>query len=503
MFTWTWPRYTQSVILRLYLVSVGLFASDHSNGSDDCYIAGIDDRLRCGLVKVAENPSQPNGRKIDIHYAVIPAIKTIHRHEALLAIAGGPGQSAIDNGRLFHRTFSDIRQPRDLLLIDHRGTGRSNGLQCREDKTISPLIVDDRIFDIALESKQCLAQLDADVTQYTSAIALADFEAVRKQLGYHKLHLYGISYGTRMAQLYMREYPEALATVTLDGVLPMQQSALAVGLAVDRAIQLLLAECARLDDCRNQFPTLDHSLDTISAQLGRSPIKLQVVHPTSGEPTEFLLTRGKFFGVLRLALYSPNTRSLLPLAIDRAARGNYQAILGLYSLTLGGLDMSMGMHASVVCNEDLHRFSGNLIGQLKRSRIGGSMLDQISEICSVWPTNIVDENFSQPISSDMPTLLLSGQQDPATPPEWADLAMLEMTAAAHLVAPYASHGVAMQTCANSLIADFVDTRSTAGLKSECLEEGGAGGFYLNANSIDIVSATVPKGQLRNNAEGAL
>ncbi len=467
----------------LSLTPVGAWAQAHAD-HPPCYVDGIADRLRCGSIEVAENPLQPEGRKIDIHYAIIPAIKNIHPDEAFLAIAGGPGQSAIDSAPTFDTTFANVRQTRDILLIDQRGTGRSNPLLCPEDTSVLPLQVDDRQFDVALETQNCLAQLQGDVKQYTSAIALADFEAVRVELNYQKLHLYGISYGTRMAQLYMRRYPEALGTVTLDGVVPMQQSVLAIGLAIDRAVALLLAECADRDSCDEQFPNLAESLTTVIAKLGQSPAKLQVMHPTTAETSDFFLTRDKFLSVLRLALYAPSTRSLLPLAIDRAAAGNYQPVLGLYSLTMNGLDLAMGMHNTVLCSEDIHRLPSDLAEQLGQSSVGASMLEQMSDACSVWPSDPVDDDFSKPIASAIPTLLLSGQQDPATPPKWAELAMSKMTNAVHWVAAHAAHGVAMQTCAGQLIGQFVERGSTAEIDSECIQDGGAGGFYLNANALD-------------------
>lgn len=475
-------------LMSLMCLSMTPAAADHP----PCYVDSIADRLRCGSIEVAENPQQPEGRKIDIHYAVIPAIKNIHPTEAFLAIAGGPGQSAIDSAPMFDATFANVRQTRDILLIDQRGTGRSNPLLCPEDSSVLPLEIDDRQLNVALETQNCLAQLQGDVKQYTSAIALADFEAVRVALNYQKLHLYGISYGTRIAQLYMRRYPEALSTVTLDGVVPMQQSVLAIGLAIDRAIALLLTECADRDRCGEQFPHLAERLATVIAELDQSPAILQVMHPTTGEPSKFFLTRDKFLGVLRLALYAPNTRSLLPLAIDRAAAGNYQPVLGLYSLTMNGLDLAMGMHNTVLCSEDIHRLTSDLAEQLDQSTIGASMLEQMSDACAVWPADSVGDDFSKPIASAIPTLLLSGQQDPATPPEWAELAMAKMTNAVHWVAPHAAHGVAIQTCAGRLIGQFVERESTAGIDNECIQAGGAGGFYLSANALDRpTTATAP------------
>jgi pimeloyl-ACP methyl ester carboxylesterase len=488
-----------TTIVALFLATVALAQPAHKE-NDHCYVDGLSERLRCGYVKVAENPDNPNGRKINIHYAIIPAVKNIYPNQAFLAIAGGPGQSAIDNAPLFDNTFGQIRETRDILLIDQRGTGRSNILHCPEDKDISPLLIDGDDFDTVAETKKCLAAIDSDVTQYTSTNALNDFEAVRKSLGYDRLHVYGISYGTRMAQLYMREHAGALATVTLDGVVPMQQSVLAIGLAVDRAFNLLISDCEDQARCQNQFPSLREALVAIESDLLVAPIKTQIFHPLTAQPTEFLLTHNKFLGVIRLALYSPTTRALLPHAIDQASRGNYQAILGLYSLSMEGMDMAMGMHASVVCSEDIHRVPAGLSEGLEQSHIGSTMFSELSKVCSIWPSDKVAKSFSAAIVSDIPTLLLSGELDPATPPEWAELAMVDMKNSTHLVAPHAAHGVAMQSCANRIVAQLVEEGSIAELDGDCLKKGRARSFYLNANGIDIV---IPSTEQKTTSEEAL
>lgn len=495
-----WGRILTLIVAALSTAAV--LAKPASEESGHCYIEGLSDRLRCGYVAVRENSDEPKGRKINIHYAVIPAVKNIYPNQAFLAIAGGPGQSAIDNAPLFNNTFARIRETRDILLIDQRGTGRSNILECPEDKSISPLLINEGHFDTIAEANKCLAAIDVDVTQYTSTNALKDFEAVRTSLGYDRLHVYGISYGTRMAQLYMREYAEALATVTLDGVVPMQQSVLAIGLAVDRAVDLLISECETLSQCQTQFPSLRKALATIEAELMLSPVKAQIFHPMTGQPTEFLLTHNKFLSVIRLALYSPTTRVLLPYAIHQAGGGNYQAVLGLYSLTMEGIDIAMGMHASVVCSEDIHRLSTSLTTELETSYVGRTMFAELSKLCSVWPSNKVDDTFSAPISNNIPTLLLSGELDPATPPDWATLAMTDMKNAKHLVAPHAAHGVAMQSCANRLVAQLVDEGSIEELDGDCLKEDRPRGFYLNANGVDIFTPPI-KAPLQTNSEEQL
>ncbi|MGL5361017.1 MAG: alpha/beta fold hydrolase, partial [Shewanella sp.] len=323
--------------------------------ANTCYVEGVADRLTCGYVTVPEDPNQPTGKQIQVHYVVLPAVKNTYHEEALLAIAGGPGQSAIDNAAGFDAMLSKVRQQRDILLIDQRGTGRSSPLECAQQESL--LGLNDDTFDVRGDAQTCRDSLSADLSQYGSLNAVRDFEAVRAHLGYKKLHLYGISYGTRMAQLYMRLYPEHLATVTLDGVVPMQHSVLEIGAAIERAFELLFKDCEQNAACQQQYPKLREQFAAVSARLAAGPIRETVFDPVTGEKTELTLTRGKFYGAIRMALYQANVRALVPHAIAQAAEQHYQPLLGLYALTLEGAGMAMGMHASVVCGEDMHRIT--------------------------------------------------------------------------------------------------------------------------------------------------
>lgn len=473
-------------------------ARNMANNTDTCYVEGVSDRLNCGFVTVPENPNKPDGKQIQVHYVVLPAVKNVNHEEALLAIAGGPGQSAIDNAAGFDAMLSKVRQQRDILLIDQRGTGRSNLLTCNEGAQ-SPLSFDDDNADTKAETQKCLAKIDADVTQYGSLNAIKDFEAVRQYLGYKKLHVYGISYGTRMAQLYMRLYPAHLATVTLDGIVPMQQSVLEIGASIDRGFDLLFKDCQETTACHTQFPELKAEFDQVAASLAKVPVMENVYDPVTGEKTMLTMTRGKFYGSIRMALYQANVRALVPHAIHQAAKHNFQPILGLYSLTIDNAGMAMGMHASVVCGEDMHRITPAMREQAQHSFMGKTMLEGLEATCEVWKVPAVDDSFSEPISSDIPTLLLSGEIDPATPPSWGELAMEKLTNAKHFVAPYATHGVAYQSCANNLIADLVRSGSVKDLDGECLKKDVRRSFYLNASSVEPLDATSTKTTADDNA----
>ncbi|GLP95427.1 alpha/beta hydrolase [Paraferrimonas sedimenticola] len=468
----------------LLLLAFFILPASAQTETQTCYVEGLSEKLQCGSVSVPLDHQQPSGDQIDVHYLVLPAIKPIPNQAPLLAIAGGPGQSAIDNAALFDKVFTKVRQTRDILLIDQRGTGQSAMLACDEYSLSQQLAMDDSQVDHSVEIDKCLQQQQYPVRWFDTESGVRDFELVRQALGYPSVHLYGISYGTRAAQVYLKLFPDLVETTTLDGVVPMQQSVIAIGQAIERGFNMLLQDCQENANCHNTYPDLVLRFNDLQARLDKQPENLTVAHPLTAEPSPLTLTKAKLLGALRLAMYSPTTRALIPYAIDAASRDNFQPLLGLISLSSGAGDMAMGMHLSVICAEDFHRIDATLRESLQASYMGREMLKLFDAACPIWDMPPAPEQFSEVLKTDKPVLLLSGQMDPATPPSWGELATVGLTNAKHLVSPYAAHGVAMQTCANRLIADFINAGTLEALELECFDKDTRRSFYLNANSTE-------------------
>ncbi|TKB48130.1 alpha/beta fold hydrolase [Ferrimonas sediminicola] len=454
-----------------------------------CYLDGLNEQVQCGSLRLPEDYDRPQGRKIEVHFARIPAIKQVPGLKPLLAITGGPGQSALDDAALFEKVFSRIRQKRDLILIDQRGTGRSNLLSCDDQLFDDPLVTNDETLDYPRLLGECLEQLDADVRHYDSLTALMDFEQIRRHLGIDSWHLYGISYGTRMAQLYMRHHPQVLKTVTLDGVVPMDQPVVTISDAVTRASELLYEECHQDPHCQSRFGDLKQKLADLLNRLKRQPVALPVTDPISAERTTFLVTQNKLQGALRMALYSPSSRALIPYTIDQAWRDNFQPLLGMQMTSESdGFGIALGMHLSVICAEDQPRLSAAEAKRLSQASLTGkTMVNLFSTACQLWRMPAVDEAFGAALTSDIPTLLLSGEKDPATPPAWGIKAQAGLSNSLHLIAPYATHGVAFQSCAPRLIQQLIDSGTLAELNGECLQTDTRRAFYLNANGVEPVT----------------
>ncbi|MCQ8877998.1 alpha/beta hydrolase [Pseudoalteromonas shioyasakiensis] len=457
-----------------------------------CYMEGLSDRLMCGSIAqpLSDNPADG---EIDIHFAVIPAIKPSNPDEAVLGFAGGPGQGAIDLARVFDHNLRFARETRDIVLVDQRGTGYSNQLQCDSDDLKTQFAFNDAITDLQTMSKQdteqCKVKLNVDLSHFTTSAAAKDFEAVRVALGYKGFHLYGVSYGTRIAQEYTRQFPASVITSTLDGVVPMQQSLAAIGEAIDASLQALFERCESDAACNEQFPSLQIRFNEFLARLEQQPIEAQVRHPRTYELIPFTVTKMKFYSAIRLALYSHTTRSIVPLVITKAAQGDFSPLAGLMANADLTQSLAMGMHNAIVCSEDWPQLTPQLRTKYSDTYMGKIMIEGLDIVCPILAVKPAEKAFYKPLQSDSPTLLLSGARDPATPPSWAELAMVNMTDATHLVAPTATHGIGSQTCAPKIVAQFIEQKTMQGINTDCINEANDKQFFMNINGVANTHST--------------
>ncbi len=457
-----------------------------------CYMEGLSDRLMCGSIAqhLSDNPADG---EIDIHFAVIPAIKPSNPDEAVLGFAGGPGQGAIDLARVFDHNLRFARETRDIVLVDQRGTGYSNQLQCDSDDLKTQFAFNDAITDLQTMSKQdteqCKAKLNVDLSHFTTSAAAKDFEAVRVALGYKGFHLYGVSYGTRIAQEYTRQFPASVITSTLDGVVPMQQSLAAIGEAIDASLQALFERCESDAACNEQFPSLQIRFNEFLARLEQQPIEAQVRHPRTYELIPFTITKMKFYSAIRLALYSHTTRSIVPLVITKAAQGDFSPLAGLMASADLTQSLAMGMHNAIVCSEDWPQLTPQPRTKYSNTYMGKTMIEGLDIVCPILAVKPAEKAFYKPLQSDSPTLLLSGARDPATPPSWAELAMVNMADATHLVAPTATHGIGSQTCAPKIVAQFIEQKTMQGINTDCINEENDKQFFMNINGVANTHST--------------
>jgi pimeloyl-ACP methyl ester carboxylesterase len=443
---------------------------------EDCHLSaeGVSDRLaaECGVLAVPENPADPAGQQIELRVAVLRARGRNPAPDPLFFLTGGPGQAATESYLQLSGGFAEVNRQRDIVLVDQRGTGQSNPLDCplAED----PLAVD-TLEEVAAAAAECAAGLDADPRLYTTAIAMDDLDRVRAALGYEQINLYGVSYGTRAALAYLRQYPDRVRAVILDGVVPPEE-ALGLDVARDaqRALDLMFERCAADLDCAAAFPDLRADFAALAARLDAAPVPVTVADPLTGEPLSFDYTYDSFASTVRLLSYAPETVSLLPLLIHTAqARGDL-SLLAAQSLLVGGQladSISQGMGYSVLCAEDAPRLDAAQAEALNAGTyLRDAQTDQIAAVCAAWPRGETPPAFAAPVTASAPVLILSGEADPVTPPENGAQVAAALPNSLHLVAPGQGHNVILRGCLPRLAAGFVATAGFDGLDTACVAE---------------------------------
>ncbi len=452
-----------------------------------CRISDIDGltstEASCGKLSVPEDPDAPDGKRIELAVAIVPAVATESKPDPLFLIAGGPGQGSIESYAPLLGAFSGIRRERDLVLVDQRGTGGSNRLDCDmpEDSLEGGEFQPAALKSLASE---CLAKLKAQPQFYTTSVAVRDLDAVRAALGYATVNLFGGSYGTRVAQHYARRYPEHTRTVVLDGVVPPSLS-LIPGIAIQsqHALDGVFERCAADAACNARFPELPAQFAKLDATLRKGPVAATLADPVTGAPRHIEVTRSHLVTMARMLVYSPWTASLIPLLVHEAAtNGNYAPLAAQAEMAGDDLDrmIAMGMHNSVVCAEDAPRFTGAVDRKaLEGTTIGPVMLDGMEAICAVWPRGPVDKDFAQPLDSAVPALLLSGEFDPATPASYGALAAKGFRNALHLVIPGQGHGQEQSPCVQKLLRDFIEAGTPQGLDTGCVSTIKQAPFFLS------------------------
>ena len=478
-------KVTWKNLLTLSLLSVTAisWANDNKLTLENCHLGEIRSQVKCGKLEVPENYQKSDGDKIAINFAVLPAIDNSEYKAPLMFLAGGPGQAATELASLLESTFREVRKTRDIILVDQRGTGESHPLSCdleEEGSVYSDITKDFKVSDVT----DCIAQFKGDLSQFNSENAIRDFDGIRAALGHEKINIYGGSYGTRAGLVYMRMFPESLESVVLDGVGPVEVPIGLFGKSVARSFNLIVENCKNSDSCQRAFPNLADEFQQVKARLAKAPVVLDIQHPRLGTPTKFVLDDDKFLSNLRMQLYSVRGRSLVPLVINQAYLGNYQPLIGLMASTEGEQQVYTGLHFNIVCNEDVPKISEEMKATDAENNFDGAAGHFIFDnICPLLPQYRPSENFYQSVTADIPTLILSGNLDPVTPPSNGDYAAKTLPNSHHIVVKNTAHIVATSTCANKIINEFLTKRDPKALDESCLDDIPEETFMTSVNGI--------------------
>ena len=424
----------------------------------------------CAPFVVPEDRSKPEGRKIDMRLALIKSDSAL-ADGFVFFIAGGPGQSAVDAWPQVAPALAPLRRNRHVLLMDQRGIGGSNGLECES----LPDDAESNLDFIEKRTRECLAKVSkhSDPSQYTTTAAVEDIEALRIALGGPTLDVIGVSYGTRVAQQYLMRHPDGVRSVVLDSVAP---NSLVFGQDfarnLDDALKAQFANCTSVPACKKAFSDPMANLMTLKARYEVDPQTLKMRDPVDYSESEMRLDGDTLASVVRLYAYSPETAALLPLTIDAAMKGDTGPLLGQARNIFRGIEelANSAMQLSVVCAEDAERLRDNPTDV--DTVIGGVMVKAMQRQCAIWPKGTRPADFNAALVSDKPVLILEGELDPVTPPRYGEEVLKGLSNAKLIVAKGQGHNVIGRGCIPKLVQKFVARLEPSNLDTACVDQLG-------------------------------
>jgi pimeloyl-ACP methyl ester carboxylesterase len=467
-----------------------------------CDLPGVPPPVACGKVTVPENREDPDGRHIGLRIVHLGITGDGPPREPLFVLLGGPGSAATFAAAGLANQHATLREHHPIVLVDQRGTGGSHPIECSFygpevdlERLTGDLIPADRV-------RECARKLSkvADLTRYTTRNAVLDLDEVRRRLGYDRLLLHGISYGTLVALDFARLFPSHVAAMVLEGTVgPQHLGHERRAPVAQRALMAVLEDCLADDACRAAFPHLRADAEVMFARLDAGPVTVTVAHPESGEPVEVRMTRDLAGEAVRYLLYGGRTIPLVPLVVHQAAGGDFQplaefALFARRNIMDGG---GNGLYLSVLCAEDYAAPDPHAAREAANGTFwSDNTFRQLMRACDFWPRGKMPDGFREPVASDAPTLFLSGDWDPATPPSNAREVAAGLPSSRQIIIPKAGHsadGMKNAGCVSEIMNAFLLNRDQENLDATCVGRMERGAFFtepLAMRQIDLPEADV-------------
>jgi pimeloyl-ACP methyl ester carboxylesterase len=433
--------------------------------------------LECGWLTVPEAYNAPTGRTLRLAVAIIRSADPNPDPIPVIFLQGGPGGSTIDTYlQLIPLNPRLSALNRDVILFDQRGTLYSQpSLFCEETYQLGIDLLDADISDEEASRQYldalgaCRARLESegvDLSAFDSLENAADVDALRRALGYDQVHLYGVSYGTLLALHVMRLFPEGLASVTIDSVMPTQVAAIEdQPRVIARGLDALFESCAADPGCSRAYPDLETVLYSQVDRLNADNARITLTNLETGGTYPALLDGDTVLSVVIQLMYATDLVPMIPRTIYQVRAGDYQVIETLLSNLVFDRSMSYGMFYSVWCAEepelDLARLNLEAMPPQLADEMRASS-EQYLQVCSIWDVQPLPADANAPVTSDIPTLVLSGAFDPVTPPEYAEQAAEGLSNAYSFVIPSGGHAqVTSGECQDSLFIQFMNDPTRA------------------------------------------
>jgi len=427
----------------------------------------------CGYLVVPENRTRSDRPSIRLHVAIFRNHSRVPVPDPVVHLAGGPGSSSLSVAEyLFDQGLGAILEKRDFILFDQRGTGYSQPrLDCTERTSITGMLLEGGLsteetqLTIQDAFRRCRDRLIAegkDLSAYNSAASAADLNDLRLALGYEKLNLYAVSYGTRLALTVMRDYPNSVRSAVLDSAYPLQVN-LYTALApnADRAFNIFFNRCAADSNCNATYPDLRNVLYQLVDQLNAYPVSVSL--SSGGIDRTVRVDGGLLIDVLFTGLYNPIVTASMPQMIYDIQRGEYTLLrqrLALYFDTSSALGMQMAVQCAEEfpfnTPEDVYTAAQGAQPQI--AAFYPASVQPLFAACREWAFSAPDPRENMPVLSDIPALILAGEHDPITPPEWGRMVAQDLANAYFHEFPGNGHWVTRSSrCALSMALAFWDS----------------------------------------------
>jgi len=456
-------------------VSLTVHATAAQANLHSCKLPDIEGQGRCGKYEVYENRAAKIGRKIGLNIVVLPALDPKHRAEPVFWLHGGPGAASTDTvGAAAKGGFLEgLRKRHDLVFVDQRGTGDSNGLKCDigDDPNHLQVFFGEVFPSDAVAACRKKLEKIANLKLYSTTIAMDDLDEVRGALGYNKINIVGASYGSLASQAYMRQHGDHVRAVFILGVAtPAIKQPLLFAAASQRTLELLFEDCNADKLCRKAFPKFREEFDAVLARLDHGPPRVRMIDPVSKKPTTVMLTRGNYVERLRLLLYTTFASSFLPLVVHSAYQNDFVPFEELAVAFNVGPEISRGMYFTVTCSEGVPFITEQEIADQSRGTFLGDYRVRVHQAaCKQWPRADVSPDFLRFVRSDVPLLMVSGQEDGSTQPYFGEQAINYFTHGRQI--EIAKYGHQLDSpCVWKVFQTFIERGSAQGLDTSCTKK---------------------------------
>ncbi len=443
-----------------------------------CHVPDVSEEVRCGRHEVYENRAARSGRRISLNIVVLPATASPVERDPLVFLAGGGVAPATRYAAFLAASYPKLREHRDILLVDQRGTGESNPLACElSTDPANDEFRDEARFVAAVQRCRAEVGKKADLRYYTTPIAMDDLDEVRRWLGYSRLNLFGVSYGTTAAMVYIRQHPDRVRTAAIQGVIPIDQPMwLQVPRSAQQALDRVFASCAAQPDCHRAFPDLENEFNALLKRLSETPVSVTVGNDTVRIDAEI------FRGFVLRRLYSADRLHDLPLLIHLAREGRYEP-LAERIVVKGDSGIPKGIYLSIVCSELVPQFNaGDLPAAAAGTFLGSFRVGRDVTACREWVRGWLPKHYWKAVESNVPVLVMNGELDHLTPPSYGKRVAESLPHSRRLILPRRGHNDT-DACVNGIIEAFILKGDLGKLDTSCLAQTAELTFALKPDEL--------------------